>query len=137
MGFLSEFKVFVVKGNVVDMVVGIIIGVVFGKIVLFFVGDVIMLLIGLLIGGVDFFDLVIMLKVVEGDVLVVVLVYGKFIQIVFDFVIVVFVIFMGVKVINCFKCEEVVVLFELLVLSVEEILLIEICDLLKVQQNKL
>ncbi len=68
MGLLSEFKAFAVKGNVVDMAVGIIIGAAFGKIVSSFVGDVIMPPIGLLIGGVDFSDLAITLKAAEGDV---------------------------------------------------------------------
>ncbi len=97
MGLLSEFKAFAVKGNVVDMAVGIIIGAAFGKIVSSFVGDVIMPPIGLLIGGVDFSDLAITLKAAEGDMPAVVLAYGKFIQTVLDFVIVAFAIFMGVK----------------------------------------
>ncbi len=80
MGLLSEFKAFAVKGNVVDMAVGIIIGAAFGKIVSSFVGDVIMPPIGLLIGGVDFSDLAITLKAAEGDVPAVVLAYGKFIR---------------------------------------------------------
>ncbi len=95
MGLLSEFKAFAVKGNVVDMAVGIIIGAAFGKIVSSFVGDVIMPPIGLLIGGVDFSDLAITLKAAEGDVPAVVLAYGKFIQTILDFVIVAFAIFMG------------------------------------------
>ncbi len=108
MGLLSEFKAFAVKGNVVDMAVGIIIGAAFGKIVSSFVGDVIMPPIGLLIGGVDFSDLAITLKAAEGDVPAVVLAYGKFIQTVLDFVIVAFAIFMGVKAINRLKREEAV-----------------------------
>ena len=100
MSILSEFKAFAVKGNVVDMAVGIIIGAAFGKIVSSFVGDVVMPPIGLLIGGVDFSDLAITLKAAEGDIPAVVLSYGKFIQTVLDFVIVAFAIFMLVKVIN-------------------------------------
>lgn len=68
MGVISEFKAFAVKGNVVDMAVGIIIGAAFGKIVSSFVGDVVMPPIGLLIGGVDFGDLAITLKAAQGDV---------------------------------------------------------------------
>ncbi|HEJ5410857.1 TPA: large-conductance mechanosensitive channel protein MscL [Pseudomonas aeruginosa] len=136
MGLLSEFKAFAVKGNVVDMAVGIIIGAAFGKIVSSFVGDVIMPPIGLLIGGVDFSDLAITLKAAEGDVPAVVLAYGKFIQTILDFVIVAFAIFMGVKAINRLKREEAVAPSEPPVLSAEETLLTEIRDLLKAQQNK-
>nr|O68286.1 RecName: Full=Large-conductance mechanosensitive channel [Pseudomonas fluorescens]AAC38561.1 large conductance mechanosensitive channel [Pseudomonas fluorescens] len=135
MGLLSEFKAFAVKGNVVDMAVGIIIGAAFGKIVSSFVGDVIMPPIGLLIGGVDFSDLAITLKA-EGDVPAVVLAYRKFIQTVLNFVIVAFAIFMGVKAINRLKREEAVAPSEPPVPSAEETLLTEIRDLLKAQQNK-
>jgi large conductance mechanosensitive channel protein len=97
MGVISEFKAFAVKGNVVDMAVGIIIGAAFGKIVSSFVGDVVMPPLGLLIGGVDFSDLAITLKAAAGDAPAVVVAYGKFIQSVIDFIIVAFAIFMGVK----------------------------------------
>jgi large conductance mechanosensitive channel len=135
MSILSEFKAFAVKGNVVDMAVGIIIGAAFGKIVSSFVGDIIMPPIGLLIGGVDFSDLAITLKAAEGDIPAVVLSYGKFIQTVLDFVIVAFAIFMGVKAINRLKREEVVV-EEAAGPTVEQELLGEIRDLLKHQQSK-
>ncbi|NLC08394.1 MAG: large conductance mechanosensitive channel protein MscL, partial [Gammaproteobacteria bacterium] len=79
MSILSEFKTFAVKGNVVDMAVGIIIGAAFGKIVTSFVGDVIMPPLGILIGGVDFSDLAITLKAAEGDLPAVMIAYGKFI----------------------------------------------------------
>ncbi len=95
MGVISEFKAFAVKGNVVDMAVGIIIGAAFGKIVSSFVGDVVMPPIGLLIGGVDFGDLAVTLKAAQGDAPAVVLAYGKFIQSVIDFVIVAFAISYG------------------------------------------
>lgn len=106
MSILSEFKAFAVKGNVVDMAVGIIIGAAFGKIVSSFVGDVVMPPLGLLIGGVDFSDLAIVLKAAEGDLPAVTLAYGKFIQTILDFTIVAFAIFMGIKVINRLKREE-------------------------------
>ncbi|MCK8688133.1 large-conductance mechanosensitive channel protein MscL, partial [Pseudomonas umsongensis] len=106
MGVLSEFKAFAIKGNVVDLAVGIIIGAAFGKIVSSFVGDVIMPPIGLLIGGVDFSDLAITLKAASGDIPAVLLSYGKFIQSLIDFIIVAFAIFMAVKVINRMKREE-------------------------------
>ncbi|MFZ6048120.1 large-conductance mechanosensitive channel protein MscL [Pseudomonas sp. CR3202] len=136
MSLLSEFKAFAVKGNVVDMAVGIIIGAAFGKIVSSFVGDVIMPPIGLLIGGVDFSDLAITLKAAEGDIPAVVLAYGKFIQTVLDFVIVAFAIFMGVKAINQLKREEAAAPEAPPAPSKEQELLTEIRDLLKAQQNK-
>ena len=136
MSILSEFKAFAVKGNVVDMAVGIIIGVAFGKIVSSFVGDVVMPPIGLLIGGVDFSDLAITLKAAEGDIPAVVLSYGKFIQTVLDFVIVAFAIFMGVKVINRLKREEAAAPAEPPAPTKDQELLTEIRDLLKNQQKQ-
>ncbi|MDX5371451.1 MAG: large-conductance mechanosensitive channel protein MscL [Pseudomonadaceae bacterium] len=136
MSILSEFKAFAVKGNVVDMAVGIIIGAAFGKIVSSFVGDVVMPPIGLLIGGVDFSDLAITLKAAEGDIPAVMLSYGKFIQTVLDFVIVAFAIFMGVKVINRLKREEAAAPAEPPAPTKDQELLTEIRDLLKNQQGK-
>lgn len=136
MSILSEFKAFAVKGNVVDMAVGIIIGAAFGKIVSSFVGDVVMPPIGLLIGGVDFSDLAITLKAAEGDIPAVVLSYGKFIQTVLDFVIVAFAIFMGVKVINRLKREEAAAPAEPPAPTKDQELLMEIRDLLKSQQKQ-
>ena len=136
MSILSEFKAFAVKGNVVDMAVGIIIGAAFGKIVSSFVGDVVMPPIGLLIGGVDFTDLAITLKAAEGDIPAVVLSYGKFIQTVLDFVIVAFAIFMGEKVINRLKREEAAAPAEPPAPTKDQELLTEIRDLLKNQQKQ-
>ena len=136
MSILSEFKAFAVKGNVVDMAVGIIIGAAFGKIVSSFVGDVVMPPIGLLIGGVDFSDLAITLKAAEGDIPAVVLSYGKFIQTVLDFVIVAFAIFMGVKVINRLKREEAAAPAVPPAPTKDQELLTEIRDLLKNQQKQ-
>ncbi|MBV7491744.1 MULTISPECIES: large-conductance mechanosensitive channel protein MscL [Pseudomonas] len=136
MGVLNEFKAFAVKGNVVDMAVGIIIGAAFGKIVTSFVGDLVMPPIGMLIGGVDFSDLVITLKAADGEIPAVVLAYGKFIQTIIDFVIVALAIFMGVKVINRLKREEAVAPSLPPVPSKEEELLGEIRDLLKAQNNR-
>ena len=134
MGVISEFKAFAVKGNVVDMAVGIIIGAAFGKIVSSFVGDVVMPPLGLLIGGVDFSDLAITLKAAVGDAPAVVVAYGKFIQSVIDFVIVAFAIFMAIKLINKLnrKKEEPAAAPAP---TKEEVLLSEIRDLLK-EQNK-
>lgn len=133
MSLLSEFKAFAVKGNVVDMAVGIIIGAAFGKIVSSFVGDVVMPPIGLLIGGVDFSDLAITLKAAEGNAPAVVMAYGKFIQTCLDFLIVAFAIFMGVKAINRFKREEEAAPA---VPTKDQELLSEIRDLLKEQRNR-
>ena len=136
MGVISEFKAFAVKGNVIDMAVGIIIGAAFGKIVTSFVGDVVMPPIGLLIGGVDFSDLAITLKAAEGNTPAVVLAYGKFIQSLIDFIIVAFAIFMGIKAINQLKREEAAAPSLPPVPSKEEELLSEIRDLLKAQNNQ-
>lgn len=106
MGMLQEFKTFAVKGNVVDMAVGIIVGAAFGKIVSSFVGDVIMPPLGLAIGGVDFSNLAVTLKEASADGAAVTLSYGKFIQTVLDFVIVAFAIFIAVKAINKLKKQE-------------------------------
>jgi large conductance mechanosensitive channel len=107
MGMLQEFKTFAVKGNMVDMAVGIIVGAAFGKIVSSFVGDVIMPPLGLAIGGVDFSNLAVTLKEATADgAAAVTLNYGKFIQTVVDFVIVAFAIFIAVKAINNLKKKE-------------------------------
>ncbi|MGB3610249.1 MAG: large-conductance mechanosensitive channel protein MscL [Cellvibrio sp.] len=106
MSIINEFKEFAVKGNVVDMAVGIIIGAAFGKIVTSVVGDVIMPPIGLLIGGVDFSDLAIVLKEATADTPAVTIAYGRFIQTIIDFTIVAFAIFMVVKGINRLKRKE-------------------------------
>ncbi len=100
---LSEFKKFAMRGNVVDMAVGIVIGGAFGKIVSSFVADVLMPPIGLLLGGMDFSDLAVTLKEGAEPVL---LKYGVFIQSVVDFVIIAFAIFMVVKAMNSLKAEE-------------------------------
>ncbi|WP_030129479.1 large-conductance mechanosensitive channel protein MscL [Pseudomonas sp. QTF5] len=136
MGVISEFKAFAVKGNVVDMAVGIIIGAAFGKIVSSFVGDVVMPPIGLLIGGVDFSDLAVTLKAGNGEVPAVMLAYGKFIQSLIDFVIIAFAIFIAVKAINRLKREEAVAPTLPPVPTKEEELLSEIRDLLKAQNNR-
>lgn len=133
MSWLQEFKTFAVKGNVVDMAVGIIIGAAFGKIVSSMVADVVMPPIGMAIGGVDFSDLVITLKAAVGDTPGVVISYGKFIQALLDFTIVAFVIFLLVKGINTLKRRE-----EAKPVTPaptrEEQLLAEIRDLLKQRQ---
>ncbi len=106
MQILKEFKEFAVKGNVIDMAVGIIIGAAFGKIVSSFVADVITPPLGFLLGGVDFSNLAITLKAAAEGAPAVVLSYGKFIQTMFDFTIVAFAIFMAIKAINSLKRKE-------------------------------
>jgi large conductance mechanosensitive channel len=106
MSMLTEFKEFAMKGNVVDLAVGVIIGGAFGKIVSSFVEDVIMPPIGMILGGVDFKTLAFVLKAAEGKAAAVVLNYGKFIQTVVDFTIIAFVIFMAIKAMNALKRRE-------------------------------
>ena len=100
MSVLSEFKAFAVKGNVVDMAVGIIIGAAFGKIVSSFVGDVIMPPIGYALGGVAFSDLGTSLGMGPDGTTEVVLKWGAFLQTVFDFMVIAFVLFLALKGIN-------------------------------------
>jgi len=106
MSMMSEFRDFAMRGNVVDMAVGIVIGGAFGKIVSSFVNDVLMPPIGLALGGVDFSDLAITLKEASDDVAAVTLNYGAFIQTVVDFIIIAFAIFMVVKAMNTLKKKE-------------------------------
>jgi large conductance mechanosensitive channel len=98
----SEFKEFAMKGNVVDLAVGVIVGAAFGKIVSSLVGDVIMPPIGLLVGGVSFSDLAVTLGT-DPKGAPVLLKYGAFLQTIFDFLIIAFVIFIAVKGINKLK----------------------------------
>ena len=128
MSFLKEFREFAMRGNVVDMAVGVIIGGAFGKIVSSLVGDVVMPVLGILTGGVDFKDLKITLAEAVCETPAVTLNYGVFIQNVFDFIIIAFAIFMMIKGINKVKkpVEEVKG-------PSQEELLTEIRDLLKKQ----
>jgi large conductance mechanosensitive channel len=103
MNALREFKEFAVKGNVVDMAVGVVIGAAFGKIVSSLVADVIMPPLGLVIGGVNFTSLKLVLKHGVTDKETVTLNYGVFLQAIFDFLIIAWAIFMFVKVINMLK----------------------------------
>ena len=136
MSVLKEFREFAVKGNVVDMAVGIIIGAAFGKIVSSLVSDVVTPPLGYLIGGVDFTKLAYTLPaLIEGHEAVTIR-YGVFVQALFDFVIVAFAIFMGVKAINRLKREEAVAPTLPPVPTKEEELLEEIRDLLKAQNNR-
>ena len=131
MSMMKEFKDFAVKGNVVDMAVGIIIGAAFGKIVTALVSGVIMPPIGVLLGGVDFSDLAIVVKEAVGEAPAVVISYGSFIQTLIDFTIIAFAIFMVVKGINRLKKKEEEASKAPAAPSAEEALLTEIRDLLK------
>jgi len=106
MGMLKEFKEFAVKGNVVDMAVGIIIGAAFGKIVTSLVSDVVMPPIGMLLGNMDFSSLAIVLRQKTDVAEAVAINYGAFINTVLDFVIVALVIFLVIRQMNRLKREE-------------------------------
>ena len=136
MSLMKEFKQFAMRGNVVDMAVGIIIGAAFGKIVSSLVNDIIMPPIGLLLGGVNFTDLRITIKpasVNDAGLIIkaVTLNWGNFVQVIFDFLIVAFAVFMLIKGINSLKKEEEETPAAPAVPTKEEELLSEIRDLLK------
>jgi large conductance mechanosensitive channel len=131
MSLASEFKEFAMKGNVVDMAVGIIIGAAFGKIVASFVGDILMPPLGMALGGVDFSDLAVVLKEAVGDTPAVKLAWGKFVQTVIDFLIVAIAVFVGIKAMNAMKKKEEEAPAEPPAPPKQEVLLEEIRDLLK------
>lgn len=131
MKIVDEFKAFALKGNVVDMAVGIIIGVAFGKIVASLVNEIVMPPLGLIIGGVNFTDLKVVMKAATGTNPALTWNYGSFLQVTFDFLIVAFVVFMLIKVINAAKKKEIAAPADPPPPSKEEILLTEIRDLLK------
>ena len=131
MKLADEFKAFAMKGNVVDMAVGIIIGAAFGKIIASLVNDVIMPPLGLLVGGVNFTDLKFVMKAAVGENPAVTLNYGNFLQVVFDFLIIALVVFMMIKAMNSAKKKQEAAPAAPPVPSKEESLLTEIRDLLK------
>ncbi len=124
MGMLKEFRDFAMKGSVVDLAVGVVIGGAFGAIVSSLVGDVIMPVIGVLTGGIDFSGL--SMKVGEASVA-----YGKFIQATFVFIIIAFSLFIVIKAMNSVKKKEAAAPAAPPAPSAEEKLLAEIRDLLK------
>jgi large conductance mechanosensitive channel len=128
MNLLKEFKTFALKGNVLDLAIGVIIGAAFGKIVSSLVSDIIMPVIGLLLGGVNLSGL----DATIGDAT---LTYGVFLQTVVDFLIVSFSIFMFIRTLNRFKRKEETKAEEPPAPSKEELLLTEIRDLLKQQSQ--
>lgn len=131
MSIVSEFKEFAVKGNVVDLAVGVIIGAAFGKIVSSFVADIVMPPIGVLTGGVNFTKLSWVLKAAEGDKAEVALKYGAFLQNCFDFLLIAIAVFMMVRVINRLKRKEEAAPAAPAAPSAEETLLAEIRDIMK------
>lgn len=131
MSMIEELKEFAIKGNVVDMAVGVIIGAAFGKIVSSLVADVVMPPIGVLLGGVSFTDLAFTIRPAIGESPAVVIAYGKFVQTLIDFAIIAFAMFMAVRTINSLKRKSEVAPSALAAPPAEQILLTEIRDLLK------
>ncbi len=136
--FLQDFKAFAMRGNVVDMAVGVIIGGAFGKIISSVVADIIMPPLGLIIGGVNFTDLKWEMKAAADGQEAVTLNYGNFLQTAFDFIIIAFSIFLFIKLITklTHKKEEEPAPAPDPEPSKEEVLLTEIRDLLKQQNEK-
>ena len=131
MKIVDEFKAFAIKGNMIDMAVGIVIGAAFGKIVSSIVNDILMPPIGLLLGGVNFTDLKVVMKAATETIPAVTWNYGSFIQALVDFLIIAFAIFMLIKGINSMKKKEEAAPAPPPAPSKEETLLTEIRDLLK------
>ncbi|MCB0430931.1 MAG: large-conductance mechanosensitive channel protein MscL [Flavobacteriales bacterium] len=141
MGFLKEFRTFAVKGNVMDMAVGVIIGGAFGKIIASAVNDIIMPPLGLAIGGMNFRELKLVLKDAYTDaggqeVAAVTLNYGNFFQTALDFTIIALAIFLMVKAMNQLKKKEEAAPAAPPAPSKEEMLLTDIRDLLKEGRSK-
>jgi large conductance mechanosensitive channel len=131
MSFLKEFREFAVKGNVVDMAVGIIIGAAFSGVVSSLVDNILMPMIGMLVGGVDFSGLAIVLRPAVGAEPALVLGYGQFLQHIVDFLIVAFAIFLLIKGINSLRRQEAAEPAVPPAPTREEALLTEIRDLLQ------
>ncbi|MDU1890709.1 MAG: large-conductance mechanosensitive channel protein MscL [Dysgonomonas sp.] len=136
MSVLKELKEFMMRGNVVDMAVGVIVGGAFGKIVSSLVSDIIMPPIGIILGGVDFTDLKFILKDAVGDTPAVSVNYGTFIQTILDFMIIATAIFFAIKGMNALKKKKEEAPAAPPAPSKEEVLLTEIRDLLKEQNKK-
>ncbi len=131
---LKEFKEFAFKGNVIDLAVGVIIGGAFGKIVTSLVNDLLMPVIGALLGGLSFVDLKYVITPASGDVAEVAIRYGAFIQSIVDFLIIAFSIFLFVKLFSIRKKKEAEATPEPPAPAPEVVLLEEIRDLLKSKQ---
>ena len=131
MSLMKEFKSFAMRGNVVDLAVAVVIGGAFGRIVSSLVNDIIMPPLGVLLGGVDFKDLVIVIKKATEEVDAVTLNYGMFIQNIIDFIIIAFAIFMIIKGVNSLRKKEAETPADPPAPTTQEQLLTEIRDLLK------
>ncbi len=131
MKILKEFQQFAMRGNVIDMAVGIIIGSAFGKIISSLVEDIIMPPIGYLMGGMDFSNLKIILKEATDKAPIVAIKYGVFINVIINFTIVAFAMFMLIRAMNTLKKKEEVAPSAPPKPSNQELLLAEIRDLLK------
>ncbi len=137
--FATEFKAFAMRGNVMDLAIGVVIGAAFGKIVSALVNQIITPPLGLLLGGVNFSDLVITLRAATEETEAVVMGYGLFLQSLFDFIIIAFAIFMAVKVMNRLQRSRNVETEEPAsppAPSSEEVLLAEIRDLLRESRGR-
>ena len=132
MSFIKEFREFAMKGNVIDLAVGVIIGAAFGKIVSSLVADIIMPPLGLLIGGIDFKQFHFVLKEAHDNIPAVIMNYGVFIQNIFDFLIIAIAIFVAIKLINKLRREKEEA--PAVAPTKEVTLLTEIRDLLKKQK---
>ena len=131
MSLKNDFKAFIMRGNVLDLAVAVVIGAAFGRIVTSFVNDVLMPPIGLMLGGVDFSDLVITIKEATAEAAAVTINYGVFIQTLIDFVIIAFAIFMVIKAFEQARKKEEVKPAAPAEPPAQEKLLAEIRDLLK------
>lgn len=131
---LKEFKAFALKGNVIDLAVGVIIGGAFGKIVSSLVNDILMPVIGVILGGVSFIDLKYVITPASGDIAELAILYGSFIQAIIDFLIIAFSIFLFTKLLAFRKKKEAEALSAPPAPAPEVVLLEEIRDLLKTKQ---
>lgn len=128
---LKDFKEFALKGNVLDLAVGVVIGGAFGKIVTSLVNDLLMPIIGILLGGINFSELKYVITPASGEIAESAILYGSFIQSVFDFLVISLSIFLFIRLLTSFKKEEAIVEDTPPAPSKEEMLLGEIRDLLK------
>ena len=133
---MSEFKKFMLKGNVVDLAIAVVIGAAFGKIVASLVNDIIMPFVGLLIGGINFTDLKILITPASGGIEEVAIRYGMFLQTIIDFLIIGLTVFVFVKLITKFQKKKEELPVEDPKPSNEEVLLTEIRDLMKTNNIK-
>lgn len=131
MSLVNDFKSFIMRGNVLDLAVAVVIGAAFGKIVTSFVNDILMPPIGILLGGVDFTDLVITIQQATAEAEAVTMNYGVFVQTLIDFLIIAFAVFTVIKVFEKVKRKEEAKPAPVAEIPAQEKLLTEIRDLLK------